>query len=54
MEGIDAARRIHREHAEIGVVILSHHAHESYAFELLKNGTADLAYLLKYRVAEPE
>jgi DNA-binding NarL/FixJ family response regulator len=54
MEGIDAARQIHREHPEIGVVILSHHADESYAFELLKDGTAGLAYLLKDRVAEPD
>lgn len=54
MEGIDAARQIHREHPQIGVVILSHHADESYAFELLKGGTAGLAYLLKDRVAEPD
>jgi DNA-binding NarL/FixJ family response regulator len=54
MEGIEAARQIHREHPEVGVVILSHHADESYAFELLKDGMAGLAYLLKDRVAEPE
>src|SRR4029077_18596061 len=54
MEGINAARQIHREHPEIGVVILSHHADESYACELLKDGTAGLAYLLKDRVAEPD
>jgi DNA-binding NarL/FixJ family response regulator len=54
MEGIEAARQIHEQHPEVGVVILSHHADESYAFELLKDGTAGLAYLLKDRVGEPE
>jgi DNA-binding NarL/FixJ family response regulator len=54
MEGIDAARQIRREFPMVGVVILSHHADESYSFELLKDGTAGLAYLLKDRVAEPE
>ncbi len=47
MEGIDAAHRIRADHPDIGVVVLSQHADESYAFELLKNGTAGLAYLLK-------
>jgi DNA-binding NarL/FixJ family response regulator len=54
MEGIEAARQIHKEHPKVGVVILSHHADEAYAFELLKEGSAGLAYLLKDRVAEPE
>ncbi len=54
MEGIDAARQIHKEHPKVGVVILSHHADEAYAFELLKEGSAGLAYLLKDRIAEPE
>lgn len=52
MEGIDAAHRIRAEHPQIGVVVLSQHADESYAFELLKNGTAGLAYLLKDRVGD--
>jgi DNA-binding NarL/FixJ family response regulator len=54
IEGIDAAHQIRREFPKVGVVILSHHADESYAFELLKDGTAGLAYLLKDRVAEPD
>ena len=54
MEGIEAARQIRKEHPKVGVVILSHHADEAYAFELLKEGSAGLAYLLKDRVAEPE
>jgi len=47
MEGIEAAHRIRAEHPDVGVVVLSQYAEESYAFELLKNGTAGLAYLLK-------
>ena len=50
MEGIEAAHVIRREHPEVGVVVLSQHAQEAYAFELLKNGTGGLAYLLKDRV----
>jgi len=52
MEGIEAAHRIRAEHPEVGVVVLSQHADENYAFELLKNGTAGLAYLLKDRVGD--
>ena len=52
MEGIDAAHRIRAEHPAIGVVVLSQHADESYAYELLKNGTAGLAYLLKDSVGD--
>lgn len=54
MEGIEAAHRIRAEYREIGVVVLSQHADEAYAFELLKNGTDGLAYLLKDRVADLE
>jgi DNA-binding NarL/FixJ family response regulator len=52
IEGIEAAHAIRREHPEIGVVVLSQHAEEAYAFELLRYGTAGLAYLLKERVGE--
>jgi DNA-binding NarL/FixJ family response regulator len=51
-EGIQAARRIRAEHPEIGVVVLSQFAEESYAYELLKDGAAGLGYLLKERVAD--
>lgn len=52
MEGIEAAHHI-REHApQVGVVVLSQHANSLYAFELFKEGTARLAYLLKDRVAD--
>ena len=52
MEGIHAAHTIRAEHPEVGVVVLSQYADEAYAFELLKNGTAGLAYLLKDRVGD--
>src|SRR5579859_4372995 len=52
MEGIEAAHAIRAGHPEIGVVVLSQHADEAYAFHLLKNGTSGLAYLLKERVGD--
>jgi len=54
MEGIEAAHRIRSLHPDIGVVVLSQHADEAYAFQLLKDGTAGLAYLLKERVGDLE
>jgi DNA-binding NarL/FixJ family response regulator len=53
-EGIEAAHRIRSAHPEIGVVVLSQHADEAYAFQLLSGGTAGLAYLLKERVGDSE
>lgn len=38
------------ETPSVGVVVLSQHADEDYALELLCNGTAGLACLLKDRV----
>ena len=52
MEGIAAAHTIRTTSPHVGVVVLSQHADEAYAFELLKHGTAGLAYLLKERVGE--
>jgi DNA-binding NarL/FixJ family response regulator len=52
MEGIDAAHAIKSADPAIGVVILSQYADESYAFELFRDGTAGLAYLLKDRVGD--
>ena len=52
MDGIAAAHTIRVQHPDVGVVVLSQHADEAYAFELLKNGTAGLAYLLKDRVGD--
>lgn len=52
MEGIEAAHRIRLETPGVGVVVLSQHANSMYAFELFKEGTAGLAYLLKDRVGD--
>ena len=52
MEGIDAAHEIRSADPAVGVVVLSQYADESYAFELFRNGTAGLAYLLKDRVGD--
>lgn len=54
MEGIEAAHDIRREHPGVGVVVLSQHTDETYAFALLRNGTAGLAYLLKDRLGDLE
>ena len=52
MEGIEAARTIRARHPDVGVVVLSQHSDELYAYELLKDGTTGLAYLLKERVSD--
>jgi DNA-binding NarL/FixJ family response regulator len=52
MEGIEAAHDIRAKHPEVGVVVLSQHANSLYAFELFKDGTAGMAYLLKDRVGD--
>lgn len=51
-EGIEGARKIRSKHPEIGVVVLTQHAHDEYAHELLKDGARGLGYLLKERVAD--
>ena len=52
VEGIEAAHAIRARHPDVGVVVLSQHADEAYAFQLLRNGAAGLAYLLKERVGD--
>ena len=52
MEGIEAAHDIRAKHPAVGIVVLSQHANSLYAFELFKDGTAGLAYLLKDRVGD--
>src|SRR6266542_73882 len=42
-EGIEAAHRIRAEHPQVGVVVLSQHADEAYAFQLFRHGTSALA-----------
>jgi DNA-binding NarL/FixJ family response regulator len=50
-DGLRAARVIHSESPEIGVVVLSQYIQESYAYELFAGGADGLGYLLKDRVA---
>jgi DNA-binding NarL/FixJ family response regulator len=52
LEGIEAAHAIRAANPDIGVVVLSQHADDAYAYELLSQGTAGLAYLLKERVGD--
>lgn len=51
-EGIVAAHEIRAAHPEIGVVVLSQYVNSLYAFELFREGTSGLAYLLKDRVGD--
>jgi DNA-binding NarL/FixJ family response regulator len=51
-EGIRAAHAIRTSYPQIGVVVLSQHADESYVLELMKHGVAGLAYLLKERIGD--
>lgn len=51
-EGIAAAHEIQTRFPSVGVVVLSQHANEQYAFALFSRGTAGLAYLLKERVGD--
>ncbi len=52
MECIEAAHDIRSKHSGVGIVVLSQHANSLYAFELFKDGTDGLAYLLKDRVGD--
>lgn len=51
-EGIDAAHAIRERHPGIGIVVLSQYANSLYAFELFRDGTSGVAYLLKDRVGD--
>ncbi len=51
-EGIRAAREIRARHPDIGVIVLSQYLDADYVIELLEDGTAGLAYLLKENVAD--
>jgi DNA-binding NarL/FixJ family response regulator len=51
-EGLRAAQQIRAELPEIGVVVLSQHIDERYAFELVQGSAEGVGYLLKDRVAD--
>jgi len=51
-EGIDAARRLRRDHPGLGVVVLSQYSDAAYATELFRDGTEGLGYLLKVSIGD--
>ena len=51
-EGIEAAHEIRTRSPLTGVVILSQYANALYAFQLFRDGTGGLAYLLKDRIGD--
>ena len=51
-EGVEATHAIRAAHPDIGVVVLSQYANPLYAFELFREGTSGIAYLLKDRVGD--
>ena len=51
-EGLRAAQQIRSEMPDIGVVVLSQHIDERYAFELLQGSAEGVGYLLKDRVSD--
>jgi DNA-binding NarL/FixJ family response regulator len=53
-EGIELAHHVRQRHPGIGVVVLSQHADPEYALELLKDGSAGVAYLLKERLGDAD
>lgn len=53
-EGITAAKAIHAEHPDVGVLVLSQHLETAWAFRLLEDGSAGIGYLLKDRVSRIE
>jgi DNA-binding NarL/FixJ family response regulator len=52
-EGIRLAVELRTSRPQIGVVVLSQYAEAAYARDLLADGSAGRAYLLKERVSEP-
>lgn len=53
-EGIRLAVELRTSRPQIGVVVLSQYAEAAYARDLLADGSAGRAYLLKERVSEPD
>jgi DNA-binding NarL/FixJ family response regulator len=51
-EGIDAAHAIRSQYPAVGVVVLSQFVNSMYAFEVFREGTSGLAYLLKDRIGD--
>src|SRR5919199_6971664 len=51
-EGLRAAQQIRAEMPAVGVLVLSQHIDEGYAFELLQGSAEGVGYLLKDRVSD--
>ena len=49
-EGLRAAQSIRTEHADVGVLLLSHYVESSYALRLIEDHPERVGYLLKERV----
>jgi serine/threonine-protein kinase len=49
-EGLLAARHIREQHADVGVLVLSHYVEAGYAVRLLEDHPEKVGYLLKERV----
>jgi DNA-binding NarL/FixJ family response regulator len=52
IEGLEAAKRIHTEHPDIGVMVLSQFVETHHALDLLAGGSGGVGYLLKDRVRD--
>jgi DNA-binding NarL/FixJ family response regulator len=50
-DGLVAAQQVRREHAGVGVLVLSHHLESRYAVRLLEEAPERVGYLLKERVS---
>lgn len=51
-EGLVAAKRIRRQHPEVGILVLSHHVESHHAIDLLGESPDRVGYLLKDRVGD--
>jgi DNA-binding NarL/FixJ family response regulator len=51
-EGVEATHAIRSDYPDVGVVVLSQYVNPLYAFELFREGTSGIAYLLKDRVGD--
>jgi DNA-binding NarL/FixJ family response regulator len=51
-EGLEAARRIRAEHAQVGVLVLSQYVEPHHALQLLEENASGVGYLLKDRVRD--
>ena len=51
-DGLVAAQQVRREHAAVGVLVLSHYLEARYAVRLLEEAPERSGYLLKERVSE--